>query len=172
MAESAQPMIGIIGGSGVYDLDGLSDKEWRSVASPWGQPSDQLLFANLDGVPVVFLPRHGRGHPLSPSSINYRANIDALKRAGVTEILSVSAVGSLREDLEPGTFVLVDQFIDRTFAREKSFFGQGCVAHVSVAHPVCGRLGGHLLDAATETGIRLVDGGTYLAMEGLQFSTK
>ena len=172
MAESAQPMIGIIGGSGVYDLDGLSDKEWRTVASPWGQPSDQLLFANLDGVPVVFLPRHGRGHPLSPSSINYRANIDALKRAGVTEILSVSAVGSLREDLEPGTFVLVDQFIDRTFAREKSFFGQGCVAHVSVAHPVCGRLGGHLLDAATETGIRLVDGGTYLAMEGLQFSTK
>ena len=172
MAESAQPMIGIIGGSGVYDLDGLSDKEWRSVASPWGQPSDQLLFATLDGVPVVFLPRHGRGHPLSPSSINYRANIDALKRAGVTEILSVSAVGSLREDLEPGTFVLVDQFIDRTFAREKSFFGQGCVAHVSVAHPVCGRLGGHLLDAATETGIRLVDGGTYLAMEGLQFSTK
>ncbi|WP_439515817.1 S-methyl-5'-thioadenosine phosphorylase [Oceanibaculum nanhaiense] len=172
MAESAQPMIGIIGGSGVYDLDGLSDKEWRSVASPWGQPSDQLLFANLDGVPVVFLPRHGRGHPLSPSSINYRANIDALKRAGVTEILSVSAVGSLREDMEPGTFVLVDQFIDRTFAREKSFFGQGCVAHVSVAHPVCGRLGGHLLDAATETGIRLVDGGTYLAMEGLQFSTK
>ena len=172
MAESAQPMIGIIGGSGVYDLDGLSDKEWRTVASPWGQPSDQLLFATLDGVPVVFLPRHGRGHPLSPSSINYRANIDALKRAGVTEILSVSAVGSLREDLEPGTFVLVDQFIDRTFAREKSFFGQGCVAHVSVAHPVCGRLGGHLLDAATETGIRLVDGGTYLAMEGLQFSTK
>ena len=172
MAELAQPMIGIIGGSGVYDLDGLSDKEWRSVASPWGQPSDQLLFATLDGVPVVFLPRHGRGHPLSPSSINYRANIDALKRAGVTEILSVSAVGSLREDLEPGTFVLVDQFIDRTFAREKSFFGQGCVAHVSVAHPVCGRLGGHLLDAATETGIRLVDGGTYLAMEGLQFSTK
>ena len=172
MAELAQPMIGIIGGSGVYDLDGLSDKEWRTVASPWGQPSDQLLFATLDGVPVVFLPRHGRGHPLSPSSINYRANIDALKRAGVTEILSVSAVGSLREDLEPGTFVLVDQFIDRTFAREKSFFGQGCVAHVSVAHPVCGRLGGHLLDAATETGIRLVEGGTYLAMEGLQFSTK
>lgn len=165
-------MVGIIGGSGVYDLDGLADKEWRTVESPWGQPSDQLLFANLDGVPVVFLPRHGRGHPLSPSSINYRANIDALKRAGATEILSVSAVGSLREDLEPGTFVLVDQFIDRTFAREKSFFGQGCVAHVSVAHPVCGRLGGHLLDAATETGIRLVEGGTYLAMEGGQFSTK
>ncbi|EKE73870.1 S-methyl-5'-thioadenosine phosphorylase [Oceanibaculum indicum] len=172
MAESARPVVGIIGGSGVYDLDGLTDKEWRTVESPWGQPSDQLLFATLDGMPVVFLPRHGRGHPLSPSSINYRANIDALKRAGVTEILSVSAVGSLREDLEPGTFVLVDQFIDRTFAREKSFFGQGCVAHVSVAHPVCGRLGGHLLDAATETGIRLVEGGTYLAMEGLQFSTK
>ncbi|MCH2395303.1 S-methyl-5'-thioadenosine phosphorylase [Oceanibaculum sp.] len=172
MAEPARPVVGIIGGSGVYDLDGLTDKEWRTVESPWGQPSDQLLFASLDGMPVVFLPRHGRGHPLSPSSINYRANIDALKRAGVTEILSVSAVGSLREDLEPGTFVLVDQFIDRTFAREKSFFGQGCVAHVSVAHPVCGRLGGHLLDAATETGIRLVEGGTYLAMEGLQFSTK
>ena len=172
MAESARPLVGIIGGSGVYDLDGLSDKEWRTVESPWGQPSDQLLFANLDGVPVVFLPRHGRGHPLSPSSINYRANIDVLKRAGVTEILSVSAVGSLREDLEPGTFVLVDQFIDRTFAREKSFFSQGCVAHVSVANPVCGRLGGHLLDAAEETGIRLVEGGTYLAMEGLQFSTK
>lgn len=172
MTGSARPVVGIIGGSGVYDLDGLTDKEWRTVDSPWGKPSDQLLFASLDGMKVVFLPRHGRGHPLSPSGINYRANIDALKRAGVTEILSVSAVGSLREDLEPGTFVLVDQFIDRTFAREKSFFGQGCVAHVSVAHPVCGRLGGHLLDAAGEAGIRLVEGGTYLAMEGLQFSTK
>ncbi|KZD11917.1 S-methyl-5'-thioadenosine phosphorylase [Oceanibaculum pacificum] len=171
MGMAGKPVVGIIGGSGVYDLEGLTDKQWRTVDTPWGRPSDQLLFASLDGAPVVFLPRHGRGHPLSPSGINYRANIDALKRSGVTEIVSVSAVGSLREDLPPGRFLLVDQYIDRTFAREKSFFGNGCVAHVSVAHPVCGRLGRHLLQAAAESGIDMVAGGTYLAMEGPQFST-
>ncbi len=141
-----QPVIGIIGGSGLYDIDGLEDKEWRRVATPWGEPSDMLLFGRLDGVQCVFLPRHGRGHRLSPTHLNYRANIDALKRSGVTDVLSLSAVGSLREDLPPGHFVIVDQFIDRSFAREKSFFGDGCVAHVSVAHPVCPRLG----DAAFE----------------------
>ncbi|MBU2089118.1 MAG: S-methyl-5'-thioadenosine phosphorylase, partial [Alphaproteobacteria bacterium] len=171
MIQGHQPVIGIIGGSGVYDLEGLTDKEWRRVDTPWGPPSDDLLFARLDGAPVVFLPRHGRGHPHSPTTINYRANIDALKRSGVTEIISLSAVGSLREDLPPGRFVLVDQYIDRTFAREKSFFGEGCVAHVSVAHPTCGRLGGHLLQAAQAAGVDMVEGGTYLAMEGPQFST-
>lgn len=163
--------IGIIGGSGVYDIAGLSNTRWEQVASPFGEPSDELLFGELDGLELVFLPRHGRGHRLPPSEINFRANIDALKRVGVTDIISVSAVGSLREDLTPGTFVIVDQFVDRTFARTKSFFGTGLVAHVSVAKPVCSRLGDHIEAAARAAGIKAVRGGTYLVMEGPQFST-
>ncbi|MDE2574807.1 MAG: S-methyl-5'-thioadenosine phosphorylase, partial [Rhodospirillales bacterium] len=131
MPDTIQPVIGIIGGSGLYDIDGLEQKAWRHVSTPWGEPSDALLEGVLGGVRCVFLPRHGRGHPLSPSHLNYRANIDALKRAGCTDILSLSAVGSLKAELPPGHFVIVDQFIDRSFAREKSFFGDGCVAHVS-----------------------------------------
>ncbi|MEA5098245.1 MAG: S-methyl-5'-thioadenosine phosphorylase [Burkholderiaceae bacterium] len=164
-------VIGIIGGSGVYNIDGLSNPRWKKIGSPFGAPSDELLFGELDGQPVVFLPRHGRAHRVPPSEINYRANIDALKRAGVTDIISVGAVGSLREHLHPGMFVIVDQFIDRTFARDKSFFGSGCVAHVSMAHPVCPRLGDHLEIAAKQAGIDAVRGGTYLTMEGPQFST-
>ena len=167
----ARPVIGIIGGSGVYDIDGLTEAEWRHVDSPFGRPSDDLLFGKLGDSQLVFLPRHGRGHGQSPSTINYRANIDALKRAGCTDILSISACGSLREELAPGTFVLIDQFIDRTFAREKSFFGAGMVAHVSMAHPVCPRLGDALEAAATGLGIAHVRGGTYLTMEGPQFSS-
>jgi len=167
----AQPVIGIIGGSGVYDIDGLTEAEWRRVESPFGRPSDDLLFGKLGDTQLVFLPRHGRGHGQSPSTINYRANIDALKRAGCTDILSLSACGSFREELAPGTFVLIDQFIDRTFAREKSFFGEGMVAHVSMAHPVCPRLGDALAAAATDLGVAHVRGGTYLTMEGPQFST-
>ena len=166
------PVLGIIGGSGVYDIDGLTNQEWRRVDSPFGAPSDELLFGELDGQKLVFLPRHGRGHRIPPSELNYRANIDALKRAGVTEIVSVSAVGSLKEELPPGTFVIVDQFIDRTFARTKTFFETGLVAHVSMAHPVCGRLGDLIEAAAAEVGIVAVRGGTYLVMEGPQFSTK
>jgi 5'-methylthioadenosine phosphorylase len=166
-----QPVIGILGGSGVYDIDGLDNKRWVTIDTPFGTPSDALLFGDLGGQPMVFLPRHGRGHRIPPSEINFRANIDALKRAGVTDLISVSAVGSLREALAPGTFVLVDQFIDRTFAREKSFFTTGMVAHVSMAHPVCSRLGGHLELAARTAGIPVVRGGTYLVMEGPQFST-
>ncbi|MBM3557999.1 MAG: S-methyl-5'-thioadenosine phosphorylase [Alphaproteobacteria bacterium] len=169
--RTIEPVIGVIGGSGVYDIDGLKNTKWTRIASPWGEVSDELLYGELDGQKLVFLPRHGRGHRLSPSGINYRANIDALKRAGVTEIISVSACGSFREDLPPGTFVLVDQFIDRTFAREKSFFGNGMVAHVSMAHPVCGRLGDALEAAAKKVGIPHKRAGTYLAMEGPQFST-
>jgi len=165
------PVIGVIGGSGVYDIDGLTDKRWKRVQSPFGEPSDDLLLGELDGQPMVFLPRHGRGHRISPSDINFRANIDALKRAGVTDVISVSAVGSLREHLSPGMFVIVDQFIDRTFARVKSFFGNGLVAHVSMAHPVCARLGDHLEGAAREAGLDVARGGTYLVMEGPQFST-
>ena len=172
MPDSIEPVIGLVGGSGLYDIDGLEDREWRRVATPWGEPSDELLFGRLEGVRCVFLPRHGRGHPAPPSALNYRANIDALKRSGVTDIVSLSAVGSLREDLPPGRFVIVDQFIDRTFAREKSFFGTGCVAHVSVAHPVCPRLGDALEDAARGLGLPVTRGGTYLAMEGPQFSTR
>jgi 5'-methylthioadenosine phosphorylase len=167
-----QPVIGIIGGSGLYDIDGLEDKAWRRVETPWGEPSDELLFGRLAGVQCVFLPRHGRGHPISPTHLNYRANIDALKRSGVTDVLSLSAVGSLREDLPPGHFVVIDQFIDMTVAREKSFFGPGMVAHVSMAHPVCGRLGDALFDGARGMGLPVARGGTYLAMEGPQFSTK
>jgi 5'-methylthioadenosine phosphorylase len=171
MTDIIQPVIGIIGGSGLYDIDGLEDKEWRRVESPWGEPSDELLFGILAGVRCVFLPRHGRGHRLSPSHLNYRANIDALKRAGVTDVLSLSAVGSLKAELPPGHFVIVDQFIDRSFAREKSFFGDGCVAHVSVAHPVCARLGDALETAARGLGLPVTRGGSYLVMEGPQFST-
>jgi 5'-methylthioadenosine phosphorylase len=167
----AKTVLGIIGGSGVYQIDGLENARWQRVDSPWGEPSDELLTGTLDGVDMVFLPRHGRGHVHSPTTINYRANIDALKRAGVTDIISVSACGSLREGLEPGCFVLADQFIDRTFAREKSFFGKGFVAHVSLAHPCCPKLIGALEEAAREAGIRYERGGIYLAMEGPQFST-
>ena len=164
-------MLGILGGSGVYDIEGLSHKRWQRVPSAFGEPSDELLFGELDGQAMVFLPRHGRGHRIPPSEINYRANIDALKRSGVTDLVSVSAVGSLREHLRPGMFVVVDQFIDRTFAREKSFFGTGLVAHVSMARPVCGRLGDHVEAAARAAGIEVARGGTYLAMEGPQFSS-
>ncbi len=164
-------LIGIIGGSGVYNIDGLTNAQWRKVHSSFGEPSDELLFGELNGAKLVFLPRHGRAHRLSPTDINYRANIDAMKRVGVTDIISVGAVGSLRENLRPGMFVIVDQFIDRTFARNKSFFGNGCVAHVSMAHPVCKRLGDHVEAAARQAGIEFVRGGTYLAMEGPQFST-
>lgn len=163
--------IGIIGGSGVYDIEGLTDKRWQKVDTPFGAPSDELLFGELGGVPLAFLPRHGRGHRIPPADINFRANIDALKRAGVSDVISVSAVGSLREQLPPGTFVIVDQFIDRTLARNKSFFGTGLVAHVSMAHPVCRRLGDHIEAAAKEAGIAAVRGGTYLVMEGPQFSS-
>lgn len=166
------PVLGIIGGSGVYQIDGLANTRWRKVDSPFGDPSDELLFGDLDGQPLVFLPRHGRGHRIPPSELNYRANIDALKRAGVTEILSVSAVGSLKPELAPGTFVIVDQFIDRTFARNKSFFGTGLVAHVGMGHPVCARLGDAVALAAAEIGIPARRGGTYLVMEGPQFSTR
>ena len=167
----ADTVIGVIGGSGVYEIEGLEGANWRRIDSPWGEPSDQVFEGTLDGTRMVFLPRHGRGHVQSPSSINYRANIDALKRAGVTDVISVSACGSFREDMAPGDFVLVDQFIDRTFAREKSFFGPGCVAHVSVAHPTCPRLSAACATAARDEGITVHEGGTYLAMEGPQFST-
>ena len=164
-------MLGVIGGSGVYAIEGLHKQRWERVLSPFGEASDELLLGELDGQPMAFLPRHGRGHRIAPSEINFRANIDAFKRVGVTDLISVSAVGSLREDLPPGTFVIVDQFIDRTFAREKSFFGSGLVAHVSMAHPVCGRLGDHIEMAARESGIEVARGGTYLVMEGPQFSS-
>ncbi len=167
-----QPVIGIIGGSGLYDIDGLEGKTWRRVETPWGAPSDELLFGRLGGIECVFLPRHGRGHPASPTHLNYRANIDALKRSGVTDVLSLSAVGSLKEHLPPGHFVVVDQFIDRSFAREKSFFGDGIVAHVSMAHPVCTRLGDAMFHAAEALALPVTRGGTYLVMEGPQFSTK
>ena len=167
----SKQVLGVIGGSGLYDIDGLINKQWKTVTSPFGNPSDELLFGELDGQQLVFLPRHGRGHRIPPSEINYRANIDALKRSGVTEILSISAVGSLREDLPPGTFVIIDQFIDRTFARKKSFFESGLVAHVSMAHPVCNRLGNLVQKAASNSKILAVHGGTYLVMEGPQFST-
>ncbi|MGC2413170.1 MAG: S-methyl-5'-thioadenosine phosphorylase [Stellaceae bacterium] len=164
-------VIGIIGGSGLYQIDGLADVVWRRVESPFGTASDELCFGTLDGQRVIFLPRHGRGHEMPPSAINFRANIDALKRSGVTDILSLSAVGSLREDLAPGDFVVIDQFVDRTFAREKSFFGPGCVAHVSMARPVCARIGDAVAAAAPRAGITIKRGGTYLVMEGPQFST-
>jgi 5'-methylthioadenosine phosphorylase len=166
------PVIGIVGGSGLYSIDGLAEVEWRRVDSPFGPPSDDICFGRLGGAPVAFLPRHGRGHAIPPSEIPFRANIDALKRCGVTDIVSLSAVGSLREDLVPGDFLLVDQFVDQTFARTKSFFGTGCVAHVSMARPVCGRLGAALMQAAGPAGLKLKRGGTYLVMEGPQFSSR
>jgi 5'-methylthioadenosine phosphorylase len=165
-------VLGVIGGSGLYEIDGLEDTRWRRVASPFGEASDEILHGVLHGVEVRFLPRHGRGHRLSPSHLNYRANIDALKRCGVTDILSMSAVGSLRAEHAPGDFVVVDQFIDRTFAREKSFFGDGIVAHVSMADPVCPRLAALAADSARAAGATVAEGGTYLAMEGPQFSTR
>ncbi|MDL2283661.1 S-methyl-5'-thioadenosine phosphorylase [Oxalobacter sp. OttesenSCG-928-P03] len=162
---------GIIGGSGLYDMEGLTDTRWEKVSSSFGEPSDALLFGKLNGRQLVFLPRHGRGHRYSPSQINYRANIDALKRAGAKQIISVSAVGSLKEHLRPGMFVLVDQYIDRTHGRKNSFFEAGCVAHISMAHPTCVRLNRLIYDIAKQAGIETVSGGTYLAMEGPQFST-
>ena len=167
-----EPVIGLIGGSGLYDIEGLEDKVWREVETPWGKPSDALLFGRLDGVRCVFLPRHGRGHPIPPSRLNYRANIDALKRSGVTDVISLSAVGSLKEELPPGHFVIIDQFIDRSFAREKSFFDTGLVAHVSMADPLCPRIGDVLEAEARNLGLPVTRGGTYLVMEGPQFSTK
>ena len=165
-------VLGVIGGTGLYDIEGMEGRRSRRIVSPWGEPSDDLTFGEIDGVRLVFLPRHGRGHRITPTEINGRANIDALKRAGCTDILSISAVGSLKQELSPGTFVVVDQYIDRTFARDKSFFGHGVAAHVSVAHPVCPRLAGLAAEAAREAGAPVVEGGTYLCMEGPQFSTK
>jgi 5'-methylthioadenosine phosphorylase len=167
----ARTVLAVIGGSGIYDIAGLKDARWERVKGPWGEPSDAILMGNLAGVDMLFLPRHGRGHIQSPTTINYRANIDALKRAGATDIISMSACGSFRENLPPGTFVIVDQFIDRTHSREKTFFGKGFVAHVSLAHPVCPKIAGALDDACSEEGIPHTRGGTYLAMEGPQFST-
>ena len=164
-------MIGIIGGSGLYDLPGLTDVRWVRCDTPWGPPSDDILLGTLQGAPLAFLPRHGRGHRIPPSEVNYRANVHALKSLGVTDLLSVSAVGSLREDLPPGTFVVVDQFIDRTVGRAASFFGAGLVAHVAMAHPVCRRVGDHVERALREAGVPHRRNGTYLAMEGPQFST-
>ena len=164
-------MLAVIGGSGVYHIDGLINTRWVTAQSAFGTPSDQVLLGELDGQPLAFLPRHGRGHRISPTEINFRANIDALKRLGVTQIISVSAVGSLKQELPPGMFVIVDQFIDRTFAREKSFFGTGMVAHVSMAQPVCARLGDAIEAAAIVAHTSYVRGGTYLVMEGPQFSS-
>lgn len=165
-------VLGIVGGSGLYDLDLIENAEWRRIESPWGVASDEVLFGDISGLPVRFLPRHGRGHEQSPTSINYRANIDVLKRAGVTDLVSISACGSLKEDLPPGHFVLADQFIDRTFAREKSFFGPGCVGHVAMGDPVSPLLVDAVAKAASATNLDCTKGGTYLAMEGPQFSTR
>jgi 5'-methylthioadenosine phosphorylase len=165
-------ILGIIGGSGLYDIDWLEHPRWEKVIGPFGAPSEELLTGEAEGIRLVFLPRHGKGHRITPSEVNYRANIDALKRAGVTDVLAFSAVGSLREELAPGTFVIPDQFIDRTFARQKSFFGTGMVGHVSMAQPVCTRLGDALAAAAAEAGVSAVRGGTSLVMEGPQFSTR
>jgi 5'-methylthioadenosine phosphorylase len=164
-------VLGIIGGSGIYDLPGLEKPRLRRIRSPWGDPSAALRIGQIAGTPIVFLARHDKGHRLSPSDINYRANIDVLKRAGVTDLVSLSACGSFKQELPPGTFALVDQFIDRTFNRASSFFGKGCVAHVSMARPVSPRLQDRIAAAAGAEGIRLVRGGTYICMEGPQFST-
>jgi 5'-methylthioadenosine phosphorylase len=173
MNGAAPPVcLGVIGGSGIYEIDWLAHPRWEQVVGPFGKPSDHLLFGDLEGTPLVFLPRHGRGHRIPPTEVNFRANIDALKRAGVTDVISLSAVGSLREDLPPGTFVVVDQFIDRTVARAASFFGAGLVAHVSMATPVCARLGDAIEAAVRETGAPCVRGGTYVVMEGPQFSSR
>lgn len=167
----SEKILGVFGGSGVYDIEGFTNKEWLSVESPWGTPSDQVLVGDLEGTKTVFMPRHGRGHKTSPSDINYRANIDVMKRMGVTDILSVSACGSLKKDLPPGHFVIVDQFIDRSFARNKSFFGDGLVAHVSMAHPTSPWLGDIAEAGCSDIKIPTQRGGTYLVMEGPQFST-
>ncbi len=173
MSATPPPLtIGVLGGSGIYELDGLRDARWEKVESPFGSPSDEILIGELAGVRFAFLPRHGRGHRIPPSEVNYLANIDALKRVGVTDLISMSACGSLREELGPGTFVLVDQYVDRTSARPRSFFGSGFVAHVSMARPVCARLCDALESAARALGMPIVRGGTYLAMEGPQFSTR
>lgn len=164
--------IGVIGGSGLYEMDALEDPQHVAVDTPWGPPSDALLIGRIEGVKFVFLPRHGRGHRIPPSEVNYRANVDALKRAGCTDLLAISAVGSLREELEPGRFVVADQFVDRTVARERSFFGPGLVAHVSMAEPVCPRLAALAADAAGAAGAPVARGGTYVAIEGPQFSTR
>src|SRR5271168_912126 len=164
-------VLGIIGGSGIYDLPGLENAREEAIASPWGEASAPVRHGTIAGLPIVFLPRHDKGHRLSPSDINYRANIDVLKRAGVTDLISLSACGSFKEELPPGTFVLVDQFVDRTHKRESSFFGKGCVAHVSMAHPVSPRLRIHLAEAAMTEGIAVVRDGTYVCIEGPQFST-
>lgn len=164
-------MIGIIGGSGVYEIDGLEGASWVRVKTPWGAPSDEVLVGRLSGVPMAFLPRHGRGHVHSPSSVPYRANIDALKRLGCTDVISVSACGSFREEMAPGDFVVLDQYIDRTVGRASSFFGEGCVAHVAFGHPTCPRLSKACVQAARAAEITVHEGGTYLAMEGPQFST-
>jgi 5'-methylthioadenosine phosphorylase len=164
--------IGVLGGSGLYAVDALEGAEWRTVDTPWGAPSDQILTGTISGVRVAFLPRHGRGHPLTPTGINYRANIDALKRIGCTDLIALSAVGSLREELPPGRFVVADQFIDRTSQRAGSFFETGLVAHVSMADPVCARLAGFGADAVTRAGADLTEGGTYVAIEGPQFSSR
>jgi 5'-methylthioadenosine phosphorylase len=164
-------VLGVIGGSGIYDLPGLENAREEVIRSPWGEPSAPVRRGSIEGLPLVFLPRHDKGHRLSPSDINYRANIDVLKRAGVTDLISLSACGSFKEELPPGTFVLIDQFIDRTYKRESSFFGKGCVAHVSMAHPVSPRLRIHLAAAAEAEGIAVARGGTYVCIEGPQFST-
>ncbi|MBN34530.1 MAG: S-methyl-5'-thioadenosine phosphorylase [Rhodospirillaceae bacterium] len=166
-----ETVLGVLGGSGVYDIDGLADARWVTVETPWGAPSDQFLEGSLDGQRIVFLPRHGRGHLISPTGINARANIDAMKRMGVTDLISVAAVGSFREDLSPGTFVICDQYVDRTNSRERSFFGEGCVAHVSLGHPACDRLADRVAEAGKDAEIAMVHGGTYLCIEGPQFST-
>ena len=165
-------VLGIIGGSGLYQLDMLQDARWKSIDTPWGDPSDDLLVGKIGSVKCIFLPRHARGHHIGPSQLNFRANIDAMKQMGVTDLISISAVGSLVENLPPGHFVAVDQFIDRTFAREKSFFGEGLVAHVSMADPVCPRLSALAANAAEKAGADVHRGGTYLAMEGPQFSSR
>lgn len=166
-----EPMLAVIGGSGLYEIDGLTDPQWHKVTTPWGDPSDAILTGRLDGLRLAFLPRHGRGHVHSPTDVPYRANIDALKQLGATHVLSVSACGSFREEMAPGHFVIVDQFIDRTVNREKSFFSSGCVAHVSMAHPTCTTLGALTAKAARSVGVTVHDSGTYLAMEGPQFSS-
>jgi len=166
-----EPMLAVIGGSGLYEIEGLTDAKWRNVTTPWGNPSDEILTGMLDGLRLAFLPRHGRGHVHSPTDVPYRANIDALKQLGATHVLSVSACGSFREEMAPGHFVIADQFIDRTVNRDKSFFSSGCVAHVSMAHPTCTALGALAATAARAAGVTVHEGGTYLAMEGPQFSS-
>ena len=163
--------VGIIGGSGLYDLKSLQNTKWIDVSTPWGDPSDQILSGEINNLQIYFLPRHGRGHYHSPSTVPYKQNIYALKKLGVTNILSVSACGSLKEDLAPGDFVLVDQFIDRTYLREKSFFGKGCVAHVSLAHPTCNNFSKIIFEIGKKLEIKIQLGGTYMTMEGPQFST-